>query len=425
MPHAADEIQLPASTVEAPTVALVTSDPRWKLTARRADGHPVAVYLARLAPSGRRSQRCALTTIAALLTDGRAGLLEMPWHELRYVHTQAVRTALADRYAPATVNRQLSALRGVLGECWRLGLMTAEDYHRAADLQAVRGSTLPAGRALTAGEIAALFASCGDGNPGDVRDAAVLAVLYAGGLRRAEAVALDVGDYQAEDGRLQVRRGKGRKARTVYLTGGADEAMRGWLAVRGLADGPLFWPIDKAGRLRPARLSGQAIRQLLVRRAGRAGVAAFSPHDLRRTMVGDLLDAGVDIATVQRLAGHASVATTARYDRRPEAAKRQAAGRLHVPYTAPNPIGSGAGMGVPPPIPVGGGTCRNCPKVPVRGTATKERGFGRPDSNDRAGDRMRDNPLPRIFTPAGVGIGPRPWTDVELGPCGPCSGLEL
>jgi integrase len=131
-----------------------------------------------------------------------------------------------------------------------------------------------------------------------------------------------------------VRAGKGNKARVGYATTGGKRALEAWLAIRGDAAGPLFWPIDKAGRAQPRRMTAQAVLKILARRAQRAGVGAFSPHDLRRTFISDLLDAGADIATVQKLAGHANVRTTARYDRRGESSKRKAAELLHVPYVA-------------------------------------------------------------------------------------------
>ena len=116
------------------------------------DRHPVAVYLARLAPSSRRTMLAALDAIGNLLSDDRCDAWSLAWEKLRYRHTTAVRALLADgRYAPSTANRHLAALRGVLKECWRLGYVSAEDFQRAADLEPVRGSRLPRGRAPAAG----------------------------------------------------------------------------------------------------------------------------------------------------------------------------------------------------------------------------------------------------------------------------------
>lgn len=303
-----------------------------------ADQHPATVYLARLAPGSRRTMSEALNVVASILTTNRYDMQSLDWSALRYQHTAAVRSVLADLYAPTTANKMLAALRGVLREAWRLGQMSAEDYHRAADLPSVRGTTPPRGRALDGDELGQLFARCAlDKSPAGLRDAAMLAVLYGCGLRRSELVALDVSDYVTKDGALHVRSGKGNKARTNYATGGVRNALEAWLKARGKAAGPLFCPVNKAGKITFRRLTDQAVRKMLLKRAKEAGVEHFSPHDLRRSMIGDLLDAGADISTVQRLAGHANVTTTARYDRRGEAAKRKAAELLSVPVTpAPN-----------------------------------------------------------------------------------------
>lgn len=306
-----------------------------RVEAETVDRRPAAVYLARLAPSGRRTMRGALNMVAGMLTGGQVDAMAFPWHQLRYEHTQGIRAALAERYAPATANKHLSALRGTLKAAWRLGLVSAEDYERACDLEPVRGTTLPAGRRLDRGEITALFDTCAAGAPADIRDAALLAVLYGSGLRREEAVDLDLDDYQRADTQLRVN-GKGSKERLAHLASGADAALDAWIDLRGDQPGPLFVPINKAGRLEHRRLSGQAVRLILRKRARLAGVADFSPHDARRTFVSELLDQGADIAVVADLAGHASVTTTARYDRRGDEAKRDAARLLHVPYRQPS-----------------------------------------------------------------------------------------
>lgn len=320
---------VPASQSEPAEELALTEDTQ--LT-RPAGAPPAAVYLARLAPTGRRTQQHALEIMASLLSDGRQTAATLPWHELRYQHTQALRTLLADRYAPATVNRYLAALRGVLKECFYLGLMNADDLQRASNLPAVRANQLPRGRALAMGEIRAMFELCrADKRPAGVRDAALFAVLYTAGLRRAEVVALDLRDYDPADGALTIRQGKGRKDRVTYLPSAARPLLDAWIALRGPAPGALFWRIRKGGHLVPGQLDETSVLYILQQRAKQAGASHFSPHDLRRTYISNLLDAGADIATVQRLAGHANVSTTQRYDRRGEAAKRQAAERLYVP----------------------------------------------------------------------------------------------
>jgi site-specific recombinase XerD len=113
---------------------------------------------------------------------------------------------------------------------------------------------------------------------------------------------------------------------------GARAATGDWLKLRGSHAGALFCHVNKAGRISPRRLSGQGIWHILKKRGDEAGVESFAPHDLRRSCITDLLTEGADIFVVQQLAGHADPKTTMRYDRRGEAAKRTAAGKLRVPY---------------------------------------------------------------------------------------------
>ena len=297
-----------------------------------ASQSPAAVYLARLATGSRSAQQRALELIADALSGGRFDAEHLPWATLRYEHTSALRSYLVERQAPATVNRHLSALRGVLEEAWNLGQMTAEDYHRAASVKNVKGSRLPAGRHVDDGELVALVGACRrDASPAGVRDAALLAVSFTGGLRLAELVGLDVADFNEAEGSLRLV-GKGNKERTTYLQNGGLAALTAWLELRGAEPGPLFCPVSQTGEIKIRRMTGQAVYMRFRKRAKEATVAGFSPHDGRRTFIGNLLDRGADISTVQKLAGHESVSTTQRYDRRPEAAKKQATALLHFPY---------------------------------------------------------------------------------------------
>jgi site-specific recombinase XerD len=295
---------------------------------RSLDSNPAFVYLSGLGASSQRTMAEALTTAARLLS-GEPDLTTFHWSELRFQHINLLRSQLAESYSIATTNRILCAIRGTLKAAWQLGLMSAEDYQRAAAVKGITGETLPAGRAITAGELSALLDACAaDQSPLGVRDGAIIALAYSCGLRRAEIASLDREDYNPAEDSLKIT-GKGRKERLVYPESGTLYALADWLAIRGDESGPLFWS-RRADRGK--RLTAQAIYHLIERRAKEAGVSDISPHDLRRSFVSDLLDAGADLATVQKMAGHANVQTTAKYDRRGEQAKKRAASLLHVPY---------------------------------------------------------------------------------------------
>src|SRR5580700_4282252 len=93
---------------------------------RKASAHPVDVYLGRLGPASRRGFRIALDNIARIASNGTKDAHQLDWSSLTYQETSRIREGLASRFATRTANYGLCALRGVLKECWRLGLMTHE-----------------------------------------------------------------------------------------------------------------------------------------------------------------------------------------------------------------------------------------------------------------------------------------------------------
>ncbi len=294
--------------------------------------NPADLYMASLSEGSQGMRKC-LDIIANILSENHDAET-FPWETVTYKESMKVRVALARRYKPSTVNKMLSTLRGVLKQTWRLGLVDADHYRRAADVDNLRCANLLSGRALANEEIAKLFETCtSDPSPTGARDAALLAVFYGCGLRRGELARLDIDAFDAADFSIRVE-GKRRKQRTVYLSAGACQHLKAWLMYRDEDPGPLFCPVSQTGKVRNARLRGESIAYILRRRQQEAGIDRFSPHDLRRTAVTHLLDAGVDVFTVQKVAGHADASTTARYDRRGEGAKRRAVQVLAIPGLA-------------------------------------------------------------------------------------------
>ena len=279
----------------------------------------------------------------------------MPWAELTPGDIEGIKARLQQEasfetgrpVSGKTANGALTALRQTMRRAWRLGQIADSVWLRVQDIEGVKthDTSAPlAGRYVSEGERKALVAVCAnDKSDAGGRDAAMIALLYMAGPRRAEVAALDLADVTRDDDeggelsgyRIEIRSGKGAKARTTWIDNGAALYMADWLAIRGDAPGPLFWSGRKGGRLnRGQGMSNQAVRDVVARRARQASIADLGCHDLRRTWISDLLDAGVDIARVAELAGHSSTDTTKRYDRRPERGRRKAIAKLHIPYYA-------------------------------------------------------------------------------------------
>ncbi len=304
--------------------------------------NPMDAYLASLSPNGARAMRERLRAVARLIgVEPAPGMppeeaLRDHWHRLPFERiTQIRQEMLARGAAPSTVNLTLAALKGIANYARKFGLISLEEAQQIKEVAGAKGERPPAGRALASRELTALARACvADESPAGIRDLALLAVWRVAGVRRAELAAFLLGDYRPGDPpMIIVRRGKGNKGREIPLNTDAARAINRWLHVRGRRDGALFCRIDKWGNLDPQRrgLSPHALYKLLQKRTAEAGIAHTSPHDFRRTAIGDILDAGHDLATAQQLAGHASPITTARYDRRGGRARARATADLHFP----------------------------------------------------------------------------------------------
>jgi site-specific recombinase XerD len=217
-------------------------------------------------------------------------------HLRRYLASLGTR-----KLARATVARKAAALRSYFAWSLRQGHLDADP---ARSLRAPSGSgRLP--RVLSAGEIGTLLGAEVEG-PTGLRDTAVLALLYAAGLRVSELCGLDR-DGVDLSGRTVTVMGKGGKQRRVPMHDECVGAMRRWLEEgrEAMAGPPEAVFVNRRGN----RLGPRDVRRILDARAA----SPTHPHALRHTFATHLLDGGADLRVVQELLGHASLATTQIY----------------------------------------------------------------------------------------------------------------
>ena len=279
-------------------------------------------------------------TMRAYRTDLEAYLRWCARHEIDPVavtHRQ-LRSYLGEldaaRYARATINRHLSSLKGFYQWMDLRGIIEVDPASVLAGPKQSRH--LP--HVLRHGEMDRLLAVHGPvdaaGNPreqtaSDIRDQAILELLYACGARVSEAAGLKLGDIDFSSKLVKVF-GKGRKERIIPLHDICVDTLRRYLSV---ARPELIG--DKAGDSlfvsnRGNPMSADAIRKMFKATVRAAGLDdRLSPHDMRHTFATDLLDGEADLRSVQEMLGHSRLSTTQIYTHLSPARLKQVHSQAH------------------------------------------------------------------------------------------------
>ena len=211
--------------------------------------------------------------------------------------------------SPATLQRKAACLRSFYRHLRREELIV---HDPTTDLRSPpKLMRLP--KVLSREQVTELLEQPKGGEPIALRDRALLELMYACGLRVSEAIALEVGDVDTDEGMLRAR-GKGSKERMVPVGSSAVGALERYLA-RGR---PVLVGIRVESSLfvnhRGARLTRQGVYKIIQSYAHSAGLAErMTPHTLRHTFATHLLAGGCDLRSLQEMLGHADLATTQIY----------------------------------------------------------------------------------------------------------------
>jgi integrase/recombinase XerC len=233
---------------------------------------------------------------------------------------------IESKLSSSTINRRLAALRSMVKVGRMIGVITW-----SLDVENVRSEPRCDMRGPGLADLQLInraAAAMGNGKRAQ-RDRAILAVLFDLGLRRAELCRLDLDDVETNANGLPAAvmvLGKGHREKVrLTVPEATGQALAAWIEVRGNDPGPLFQRCD-GHRVDPdARLSGEAVRQVVDRLGTAAGTARrVRPHGLRHAAATAALDAGKDVRDVRKFTRHATLDMVLRYDD----ARRDTAGEI-------------------------------------------------------------------------------------------------
>jgi integrase len=204
------------------------------------------------------------------------------------------------KVAPATSNKNLRTLKAVFGSAVRRGYLRANPFQHVSPARELEKEV----RVLSEAEIESLVLACPD-----LRWRCFVCLALTTGLRRGELVNLEWDDIDLDEGTIRVRckegyRTKSGKNRSVPLVAEVVSALR---ELRGESGEGYVFGVGRARRWR------NTLSRPFAKIVRRAGIEPCTVHDMRKTFVSHLANAGENEAVVQKLAGHASMATTLKH----------------------------------------------------------------------------------------------------------------
>jgi integrase len=216
--------------------------------------------------------------------------------------------------APSTVNVRLSAIRKLVAEARKNGLIGIEDAASLSEVPNIPQKGTRLGNWLTREQARELLAVPDRTTLKGKRDYVLLAMLVGCALRREELAVLDVDTIQLREGRwvLADLEGKGRRVRTVAIPAWVKQGINAWMIAAGVEDGRLLRAVSKGGKVKES-MSGWAVWSVVEQSAKEIGIERFGAHDLRRTCAKLCRKNGGNIEQIKFLLGHSSIQTTEHY----------------------------------------------------------------------------------------------------------------
>ena len=220
-----------------------------------------------------------------------------------------------DHLSPSTINVRLSAIRKLVGEARRNGMIGLEEAANLTDIPNVRQKGTRLGNWLTREQAKELLAVPDRSTLKGKRNYVIIALLVGCALRRQELASLTIEDIQLREGRWVIidLRGKGGRIRTVAIPIWIKQAVDTWITAAKIEKGRLLRPLSKSGKMVGDELGDWAIWSVVEQSSKQIGIEHFGAHDLRRTCAKLCRKNGGDLEQIKFLLGHSSIQTTERY----------------------------------------------------------------------------------------------------------------